>query len=182
MAESRTTYRSLVPPTVGGKAEATVVGAGSGAGARRAGLLGAGGRRAFVIEAMLLLAFLGMALALILQMFAASSRISREAHDQAMLCQLAGNAAQQALATQVEPGSSEAFFDGAGQPCDQAQAVQALYDCETQGQQFVAQEDALLAKQAKGATADREAQAVRDERGAAGVGPLVEQTFQAQGR
>ena len=64
----------------------------------------------------------------------------------------------------------------------QIQAVQALYECETQGQRFVADVDAVLAQQAAGATVERAAQAVRDATGASGTGPLVEQSFTAAGR
>ena len=62
----------------------------------------------------------------------------------------------------------------------QAQAIQALYACETAGQDFVAQVDNLLADQRK-ASAEQAAQALRKATDAEGTGPLVTKTFVEQG-
>ena len=56
-----------------------------------------------MIEAMLLLAFLGFSLALILQLFAAASSLSRKAHDDSMLHLAANNAVQSAMVSSQPP-------------------------------------------------------------------------------
>ena len=64
----------------------------------------------------------------------------------------------------------------------QAQAISAIYECETAGQQFVAHVDGLLAKQKPGAAPRTVAQQLRTETGAEGDGLLVTKVFESQGR
>ena len=109
------------PLVAGAKPDATPMGSAVAKG-RRSGLLGAGGRRAFVVEAMLLLAFLGTVLALVLQLFAASSSIGRQAHADSMMHQLADNAAQGALVG-AQPSDQELYFDAQGQSCVKGSAA-----------------------------------------------------------
>ena len=86
---------------------------------------GIGSGRAFVIEAMLLLAFLGLAIALTVQLFATSSLISQTAHDSTVNQMLATRAAETAAAQDNET-SAIAYFDKNAQECEKDEAAYAV--------------------------------------------------------
>lgn len=69
--------------------------------------------RAFVVEALILLAFLAVSVAIILQLFAAAGVQSREAHKLSMSEHLATNAAE-SFAANPRQGSSMQYFDAKG--------------------------------------------------------------------
>lgn len=69
--------------------------------------------RAFIVESLVLLAFLALAVALILQMFAQAALASRSAHAQSMAVQLAGNAAER-FAAMPAASVDTVFYDDAG--------------------------------------------------------------------
>lgn len=120
----------FVPRSLG---ESEAVVAAGAALPRRSGLLGTGGRRASVIEAMLLLAFLGFSLALILQLFAAASSLSRKAHDDSMLHLAANNAMQSAMVSSQPPLGQHLYFDEQASPCAE-DAARYVVDVRAEGE------------------------------------------------
>ena len=70
--------------------------------------------RAFIVESLVLLAFLALAVALVLQLFAAAGLASGKAHSQSIALQLAGNAAER-FAADPHALDEPQYFDADGQ-------------------------------------------------------------------
>ncbi|MBQ9021969.1 MAG: hypothetical protein IJ113_08190 [Eggerthellaceae bacterium] len=85
--------------------------------------------RAFVIEALILLAFLAVSVAIILQLFAAAGVQSREAHKLSMSEHLATNMAE-SFAANPKSVPSIVYYDKDGNPVDEQR--QATYSVESE--------------------------------------------------
>lgn len=84
--------------------------------------------RAFVVEALILLAFLAVAVAIILQLFAAAGVQSREAHKLSLSEHLATNTAE-VFAANPRTAPTMVYYNAEGEPLETE--VGAVYSVET---------------------------------------------------
>lgn len=85
--------------------------------------------RAFTIEALILLAFLAVSVAIILQLFATAGIQSREAHKLSMSEHLATNAAE-SFGANPAAAAGTLYFDEEGMPLDEAKGAVFSVDTE----------------------------------------------------
>ena len=85
--------------------------------------------RAFIVESLVLLAFLALAVALVLQLFAAAGIASYKSHAQSVVMQLAGNTAER-FAADPASVSEDLYYDDEGKLVSQ-DALAAAYRVES---------------------------------------------------